>query len=67
MAIPTYMHTSDLAFKAAKNAGIDIQNQGTYLAMERSQFSSLSESQLYLSWNCNVIGMTNMPEAKLTR
>ena len=67
MAIPTCMHTSDLAFKAAKNAGIDIQNQGTYLAMEGPQFSSLSESQLYRSWNCDVIGMTNMPEAKLAR
>ena len=40
---------------------------GTYLAMEGPQFSSYAESQLYRSWNCDVIGMTNMPEAKLAR
>ena len=40
---------------------------GTYLAMEGPQFSTLAESQLYRSWNCSVIGMTNMPEAKLAR
>jgi 5'-methylthioadenosine phosphorylase len=40
---------------------------GTYLAMEGPQFSTLAESRLYRSWNCDVIGMTNMPEAKLAR
>jgi 5'-methylthioadenosine phosphorylase len=40
---------------------------GTYLAMEGPQFSTRAESQLYRSWNCSVIGMTNMPEAKLAR
>jgi 5'-methylthioadenosine phosphorylase len=40
---------------------------GTYLAMEGPQFSSLAESRLYRSWDCDVIGMTNMPEAKLAR
>ena len=40
---------------------------GTYLAMEGPQFSSLAESNLYRSWGCDVIGMTNMPEAKLAR
>jgi len=40
---------------------------GTYLAMEGPQFSTYAESQLYRSWNCDVIGMTNMPEAKLAR
>jgi 5'-methylthioadenosine phosphorylase len=40
---------------------------GTYLTMEGPQFSTLAESQLYRSWNCDVIGMTNMPEAKLAR
>ena len=40
---------------------------GTYLAMEGPQFSSLAESRLYRSWGCDVIGMTNMPEAKLAR
>ena len=40
---------------------------GTYLAMEGPQFSSVAESKLYHSWGCDVIGMTNMPEAKLAR
>lgn len=40
---------------------------GTYLVMEGPQFSSLAESELYRSWGCDVIGMTNMPEAKLAR
>lgn len=40
---------------------------GTYLAMEGPQFSTLAESRLYRSWNCDVIGMTNVPEAKLAR
>jgi 5'-methylthioadenosine phosphorylase len=40
---------------------------GTYLAIEGPQFSSLAESRLYRSWGCDVIGMTNMPEAKLAR
>lgn len=40
---------------------------GTYLVMEGPQFSTQAESQLYRSWNCDVIGMTNMPEAKLAR
>jgi 5'-methylthioadenosine phosphorylase len=52
---------------AAHAAGIDFVRGGTYLVMEGPQFSSLAESQLYRSWNCDVIGMTNMPEAKLAR
>ncbi|MHA1597102.1 MAG: phosphorylase family protein, partial [Alphaproteobacteria bacterium] len=40
---------------------------GTYLCMEGPQFSTLAESNLYRSWGCDVIGMTNMPEAKLAR
>jgi purine nucleoside phosphorylase len=40
---------------------------GTYLVMEGPQFSTLAESELYRTWNCDVIGMTNMPEAKLAR
>jgi 5'-methylthioadenosine phosphorylase len=50
-------------------AGLDIPHArgGTYLAMEGPQFSTLAESRLYRSWNCDVIGMTNMPEAKLAR
>ncbi len=52
---------------AARDAGIPIARGGTYLVMEGPQFSSLAESELYRTWNCDVIGMTNMPEAKLAR
>ena len=47
--------------------GIKAVRGGTYLAMEGPQFSTLAESKLYRSWGCDVIGMTNMPEAKLAR
>ena len=50
-----------------KKINLKYQVGGTYLAMEGPQFSSLAESNLYRSWGCDVIGMTNMPEAKLAR
>ena len=53
--------------KALKAENIQHQRGGTYLAMEGPQFSSKAESHLYRSWDCDVIGMTNMPEAKLAR
>lgn len=53
--------------KAAQKRGIGITQGGTYLAMEGPQFSTRAESNLYRSWGCSVIGMTNMPEAKLAR
>ena len=52
---------------AAKQAGIHTARGGTYLVMEGPQFSTYAESELYRTWNCDVIGMTNMPEAKLAR
>ena len=52
---------------AAREAGIECVRGGTYLVMEGPQFSSLAESEMYRTWNCDVIGMTNMPEAKLAR
>jgi 5'-methylthioadenosine phosphorylase len=52
---------------AAKNSNIEVVCGGTYLVMEGPQFSSVAESELYRSWGCDVIGMTNMPEAKLAR
>jgi len=56
------------ALKESMDA-LDIPNArgGTYLAMEGPQFSTLAESELYRSWGCDIIGMTNMPEAKLAR
>lgn len=53
--------------KAAKSENIKIHRGGTYLAMEGPQFSTRAESNLYRSWGCDIIGMTNMPEAKLAR
>ncbi|WP_171900801.1 S-methyl-5'-thioadenosine phosphorylase [Stappia indica] len=52
---------------AAEAEALTFHRGGTYLAMEGPQFSSLAESNLYRGWNCDVIGMTNMPEAKLAR
>ena len=53
---------------AARAQGITVHEGGTYLAMEGPQFSSVAESRLYRDvWGCDVIGMTNMPEAKLAR
>ena len=52
---------------AGEAAGIALHRGGTYVVMEGPQFSTLAESMLYRSWGCAVVGMTNMPEAKLAR
>lgn len=52
---------------AVTELAIPFQRGGTYLTMEGPQFSTLAESNLYRSWGCDVIGMTNMPEAKIAR
>lgn len=67
MAQPTCPRLSALAADAARAAGAPVFEGGTYLAMEGPQFSSRAESELYRSWGCDVVGMTNMPEAKLAR
>jgi len=67
MAHPVCYRLGDHVFAAAQQAGISVVRGGTYLAMEGPQFSSFAESELYRSWKCDVIGMTNMPEAKLAR
>ena len=67
MAHPVCRRLGDHLEAAARQTGISAVRGGTYLVMEGPQFSSLAESQLYRSWNCDVIGMTNMPEAKLAR
>ncbi len=68
VAHPTCPRLSDACETAAKDAGIKVHRGGTYLAMEGPQFSTLAESKLYREvWGCDVIGMTNMPEAKLAR
>jgi 5'-methylthioadenosine phosphorylase len=67
MAHPVCGRLGDHVEAAAREAGIEVARGGTYLVMEGPQFSSQAESELYRSWNCDVIGMTNMPEAKLAR
>ena len=67
MAHPVCPRLSALAAQAARAAGARVVEGGCYLAMEGPQFSTEAESALYRSWNCDVIGMTNMPEAKLAR
>lgn len=67
MAHPVCNRLGDHLYTAAQQLGIPVARGGTYLVMEGMQFSSLAESELYRSWRCDVIGMTNMPEAKLAR
>ncbi|MEO0813974.1 MAG: S-methyl-5'-thioadenosine phosphorylase [Myxococcota bacterium] len=67
LAHPTCGRLTEALFQAAKQLGISVTRGGTYLCMEGPQFSTLAESQLYRQWGCDVIGMTNMPEAKLAR
>ncbi len=68
VAHPTCPRLGDACEAAARDAGITVHRGGTYLAMEGPQFSSLAESRMYREvWGCDVIGMTNMPEAKLAR
>ncbi|UOM36806.1 S-methyl-5'-thioadenosine phosphorylase [Acuticoccus sp. I52.16.1] len=67
MAHPVSRDLGDRIAAAADVAGVVCHRGGTYLAMEGPQFSSLAESHLYRNWGADVIGMTNMPEAKLAR
>lgn len=67
MAHPVCSRLGDHIAAAAKASGMDAVRGGTYLVMEGPQFSTLAESNLYRNWGCDVIGMTNMPEAKLAR
>ena len=67
MADPICARLSGLAGEAANNAGAKVHIGGTYMTMEGPQFSTRAESELYRQWGCDVIGMTNMPEAKLAR
>ena len=68
VAHPTCPRLGDACETAAQEAGVTVHRGGTYLAMEGPQFSTLAESKMYREvWGCDVIGMTNMPEAKLAR
>tara|TARA_B100000787_G_scaffold157075_1_gene133625 strand:+ start:1728 stop:2600 length:873 start_codon:yes stop_codon:yes gene_type:complete len=67
MAHPTSNGLMNSCEEAIKKENIKYKKSGTYIVMEGPQFSTLAESNLYRSWNADVIGMTNMPEAKLAR
>ncbi|MGB0497187.1 MAG: S-methyl-5'-thioadenosine phosphorylase [Rubricella sp.] len=64
---PVCPRLGDAVEAAARGEGVTFHRGGTYLAMEGPQFSTRAESLLYKGWGCDVIGMTNMPEAKLAR
>ncbi len=67
MADPVSPLLAERIARACEAEGVNCQRGGTYIVMEGPQFSTLAESRLYRSWGCDVIGMTNMPEAKLAR
>src|SRR6185503_4733336 len=67
MAHPVCSRLGDALEAAARSLELPVTRGGTYLVMEGPQFSTMAESELYRSWGCHVIGMTNMPEAKLAR
>ncbi|MDA1256922.1 MAG: S-methyl-5'-thioadenosine phosphorylase [Chloroflexi bacterium] len=67
VAHPTCARLGDAVHTAASEQGLDVRRGGTYITIEGPQFSTLAESNLYRQWGCDVIGMTNMPEAKLAR
>jgi 5'-methylthioadenosine phosphorylase len=67
VAHPVCPRLSDALEAAAEEVAIPVRRGGTYLVMEGPQFSTKAESLLYRQWGCHVIGMTNMPEAKLAR
>src|ERR1700729_1000009 len=67
MAHPVCGRIGDALAAAGGAAGIPLKRGGIYIVMEGPQFSALAESELYRAWGCDVIGMTNMPEAKLAR
>ena len=66
-AHPICRHLSEIAYESGRRAGANVHKGGTYVCMEGPQFSTLAESRLYRSWGADVIGMTNLQEAKLAR
>ena len=66
-AHPICSRLKNIIESSSKSLDLNLASGGTYLAMEGPQFSTLAESNMYRNWGCDVIGMTNMPEAKLAR
>ncbi len=67
MADPVCKRLGNALEQACRDLSLPHRRGGTYLAMEGPQFSTRAESEMYRAWGCDVIGMTNMPEAKLAR
>lgn len=67
LAEPTCTRLMDVLQQGAEAEGIPVHRGGTYLCIEGPQFSTRAESELFRQWGCDVIGMTNMPEARLAR
>jgi 5'-methylthioadenosine phosphorylase len=67
LAEPTCARLMDVLEDCAQDEGIPVRRGGTYLCIEGPQFSTRAESELFRQWGCDVIGMTNMPEARLAR
>ncbi|MGI4748182.1 MAG: S-methyl-5'-thioadenosine phosphorylase [Janthinobacterium lividum] len=67
VADPLCPRIGDVLETSARTLGLPVTRGGTYIVMEGPQFSTRAESNLYRSWGCSVVGMTNMPEAKLAR
>ena len=67
MAHPVCSRLGDALEEAAASSDLPLRRGGTYLVIDGPQFSTLAESQIYRQWGCDVIGMTNLPEAKLAR
>lgn len=67
MAAPVCAEVADALEKAGRGTGASVHRGGTYICIEGPQFSTKGESRIYRSWGVDVIGMTNMPEAKLAR
>jgi 5'-methylthioadenosine phosphorylase len=66
-ADPVCPELSQILYQAGKEVGATVQKDGTYLCIEGPQFSTRAESKLYRTWGVDIIGMTNLPEAKLAR
>ncbi len=67
MSSPFCENLREISIKNLKKLKLNFHPNGTYICIEGPQFSSLAESNLFRSWGCDIIGMTNMPEAKLAK
>lgn len=67
MAEPISEEVATVLYRACEKLKLTVHKNGTYLNMEGPQFSTKAESELYRAWGCDIIGMTNLPEAKLAR